>query len=29
MGHLEFSFAPFGRDIKEESKFVRQTFRSI
>ena len=29
MGHLEFSFAPFGRDIKEESKFFRQTFRCI
>ena len=29
MGKLEFSFAPFGRDIKKESKFFTQNFRCI
>ena len=29
MGNLEFSFAPFGRDIKKESKFFTQNFKCI
>ena len=29
MEHLEFSFVPFGRDIKKESKFFRKTFRRV
>ena len=29
MSNLEFSFAPFGRDIKKESKFFTQNFKCI
>ena len=27
--HLEFSFVPFSRDIKKESKFFRKIYRRV